>query len=84
VWGLSPLADQQLGGLIMWLPTNIPYLIALSAAFFLWVSERGHAERLAAGEFAPDFDSDAQRESNMLGTSDAGAIVAPQASPTTE
>ncbi len=82
VWGLSPLADQQLGGLIMWLPTNIPYLIALSAAFFLWVGERDRAERLAAGEFAPDFDSDAGRESNMLGASETGAAAPPQPSPT--
>jgi len=84
VWGLSPLADQQLGGLIMWLPTNIPYLIGLSAAFFLWVSERDRAERTAAGEFAPDFDSDAQSESNMLGASDAGAVVAPQTAQSTQ
>jgi cytochrome c oxidase assembly factor CtaG len=51
VWGLSPLGDQQLGGLIMWLPSNIPYLIALSVIFFQWVSERDQAERAAAGEF---------------------------------
>ena len=51
VWGLSPLNDQQLGGLIMWLPTNIPYLIALSAAFFLWIREQDRTERAAAGEF---------------------------------
>lgn len=32
-WGLSPLTDQQLGGLIMWVPAMIPYLalIALQA-----------------------------------------------------
>ncbi|HET9110203.1 MAG TPA: cytochrome c oxidase assembly protein [Ktedonobacterales bacterium] len=54
VWGLSPLNDQQLGGLIMWLPTNIPYLIALSAAFFLWISEHDRAEREAAGEFGEE------------------------------
>jgi cytochrome c oxidase assembly factor CtaG len=47
---LSPLTDQQLGGLIMWLPTNIPYLIALSVFFFKWVAEQDRAERLAAGE----------------------------------
>ncbi len=52
VWGLSPLADQQLGGLIMWLPSNIPYLIALSVIFFQWLAERDLAERAAAGEFA--------------------------------
>jgi putative membrane protein len=26
-WGLTPLADQQLGGLIMWMPAGIPYLV---------------------------------------------------------
>lgn len=26
-WGLSPLEDQQLGGLIMWIPAAIPYLV---------------------------------------------------------
>lgn len=28
-WGLTPLADQQLGGLIMWIPAVLPYLVAL-------------------------------------------------------
>jgi cytochrome c oxidase assembly factor CtaG len=52
IWGATPLGDQQLGGLIMWLPTNIPYLIALSVLFFQWVGERDLAERLAAEELA--------------------------------
>ena len=26
VWGLSPLADQQLAGLLMWVPAILPYL----------------------------------------------------------
>ena len=25
-WGLSPLADQQLAGLLMWVPATLPYL----------------------------------------------------------
>ncbi|WP_230532595.1 cytochrome c oxidase assembly protein [Microvirga roseola] len=25
-WGLSPLRDQQLGGLLMWVPAGLPYL----------------------------------------------------------
>lgn len=25
-WGLSPLADQQLGGLLMWVPAILPFL----------------------------------------------------------
>lgn len=28
LWGLSPLEDQQLGGLIMWVPAGIPYALA--------------------------------------------------------
>ena len=56
VWGLSPLSDQQLGGLIMWLPSTVPYLIALSVLFFQWVGERDRAERLAAGEIIGDME----------------------------
>ena len=35
-WGFTPLADQQLGGLIMWVPAGIPY-----AAFGALVALRG-------------------------------------------
>ena len=27
-WGLSPVDDQQLGGIIMWVPGGVPYLVA--------------------------------------------------------
>jgi Predicted membrane protein len=43
-FGLSPLADQQLAGLIMWVPAALPYL----AAALLILSERlGRAARAA-------------------------------------
>lgn len=45
VWGMTPLFDQQLGGLIMWMPTNIPYLIGLSVLFFRWVGDQDRGER---------------------------------------
>ncbi|MFC0342198.1 cytochrome c oxidase assembly protein [Paracoccus niistensis] len=35
-WGFTPLADQQLGGIIMWVPAGIPY-----AAFGALVALRG-------------------------------------------
>ncbi len=83
VWGLSPLADQQLGGLIMWLPTNIPYLIALSAAFFLWISDHDQAERLAAGEVDDDAGADNADEGSAVMLRELsgpeGASLAPQA-----
>ncbi|WP_375259660.1 cytochrome c oxidase assembly protein [Citreimonas sp.] len=27
-WGFTPLADQQLGGLLMWVPAGLPYAVA--------------------------------------------------------
>lgn len=27
-WGITPLADQQLGGLLMWVPAGVPYALA--------------------------------------------------------
>ena len=35
-WGLSPLRDQQLGGLLMWVPAGLPYL-----AWGAMVAQRG-------------------------------------------
>jgi putative membrane protein len=38
-WGLSPIEDQQLGGLIMWVPAGVLYLIAGLALFAGWLRE---------------------------------------------
>lgn len=38
-WGLTPLEDQQIGGLIMWIPANIVYLAAGLALFAAWLKE---------------------------------------------
>jgi len=37
VWGLTPIDDQQLGGIIMWVPGGGSYLIAALALFGLWL-----------------------------------------------
>lgn len=38
-WGLSPLADQQLAGLIMWIPASLAYLLAALLLFERWLRE---------------------------------------------
>ena len=38
-WGLTPLQDQQLGGLIMWIPAGLVYVIAGLALFAGWLRE---------------------------------------------
>jgi putative membrane protein len=46
-WGLTPIADQQLAGLIMWIPASLVYLAAALAIMGCWLrdSERSVAER---------------------------------------
>ena len=38
-WGLSPLEDQQLAGLIMWIPATFTYLVATLILFAGWLRE---------------------------------------------
>jgi len=39
LWGLTALADQQAGALVMMLPGKAIYLIALTIVFFIWFNE---------------------------------------------
>ena len=39
IWGLTPLQDQQIGGLIMWVPASVVYLIAGLWLFSEWLKE---------------------------------------------
>jgi putative membrane protein len=36
LWGISASADQQIGGLIMWYPGNLPYAALLVVRFYQW------------------------------------------------
>ena len=38
-WGMSPLEDQQLGGLIMWVPAGVTYIIVGLWLFAAWIRE---------------------------------------------
>lgn len=38
-WGLTPLQDQQIGGLVMWVPAGLVYLAAGLTLFAAWLKE---------------------------------------------
>ncbi|HEY4592858.1 MAG TPA: cytochrome c oxidase assembly protein [Thermoanaerobaculia bacterium] len=44
-WGLSPLEDQQLAGLIMWIPAGVVFIVLGLGLFAAWL---GEAERRVA------------------------------------
>jgi putative membrane protein len=47
VWGLDALADQQIGGLLMWVPGALALWGAMTVVWFRWSAweARGEAER---------------------------------------
>jgi putative membrane protein len=50
-WGLTPLADQVLGGLLMWVGAGLYFMGVFSAIFFRWAQrdDRDEPALLAAG-----------------------------------
>jgi putative membrane protein len=55
-WGLDPLADQQLAGVIMWVPAGTIYVGAAIALFVIWLRamERDDLAQQAVDELARD------------------------------
>lgn len=39
LWGLTPLQDQQIGGLIMWVPAGVVYLVVGLLLFAAWLRQ---------------------------------------------
>jgi putative membrane protein len=50
-WGIAPLTDQQLAGLIMWVPAGAVYILVMATLFLAWLRavERGGAPTGATG-----------------------------------
>ena len=46
---LTPLVDQQLGGLIMWVGGGVYFLVATGVVFFVWASREEAADTHPAG-----------------------------------
>jgi putative membrane protein len=57
VSSLSPLEDQRLGGLIMWIPGMLIFWVGITAVFFRWTREEyrdwGRGKRAHAGAQGP-------------------------------
>ena len=44
VWGLTAIADQQLGGLIMWVPGGLMFWVVMTVVWFRWSAREGQGE----------------------------------------
>ncbi len=45
VWGISPAMDQQLGGLIMWVPGSLFTIVIVSILFIRWMLQQETRQR---------------------------------------
>lgn len=45
-WGLTPLEDQQLGGVIMWVPSSIVFIVVGLALFAKWLAEAERRQKV--------------------------------------
>ena len=45
IWGLSAVTDQHLGGLIMWIPGIIIYIVIVSILFIQWMQKQETKQR---------------------------------------
>lgn len=52
-WGMTALEDQQLAGLVMWVPAGIVYAAAALACAALWIARSGQAEKNAHASAVP-------------------------------
>jgi len=48
IWGISPMNDQMIGGLIMWIPGGLFFYTIISVVFFRWQQRDGAESRAAA------------------------------------
>jgi putative membrane protein len=46
-WGLTPVDDQQIAGLVMWIPGSLAYLAAVAWIFVRWMASARQTEALA-------------------------------------
>lgn len=50
LWSLSAEVDQQLGGLIMWIPSNLMFIVMMSVQFIRWLQQQEDKQRLKEAE----------------------------------
>ena len=48
IWGISPMNDQMIGGLIMWIPGGLFFYTIISIVFFRWQQRDGVESQAAA------------------------------------
>jgi cytochrome c oxidase assembly factor CtaG len=54
IWGLTAATDQQLAGLLMWIPGSIFFIVIVSILFLQWMQEQDAKQRADEAELYGD------------------------------
>ena len=49
-WGLTPLEDQQVAGLVMWVPSGLTFAVAGLVLVACWLREAGRRVSVSTSE----------------------------------
>ena len=60
VWGLTPMMDQQIGGLIMWVPGGLLFYVVMTFVFFKWAGKDTDTTEGAQVDWRPNRSSPRQ------------------------
>ena len=66
VWGLSAATDQQLGGLLMWVPVSLYMIVIMSVLFIRWMQQQERRQYEAERE--QDLLSETEQSLNLSKT----------------
>jgi len=47
LWGITPMQDQLIGGLIMWIPGGLFFVVVMSCVFFQWAKHQNDTQAAA-------------------------------------
>ena len=50
IWGITPLQDQLIGALIMWIPGGLFFFVIISVVFFKWQARDGDEDSQAGAQ----------------------------------
>jgi putative membrane protein len=62
VWGLTPLEDQQLAGLLMWVPAGMIYTALAAMLFGAWLQAIEQRTLKREGRLSKELDTDYRKE----------------------
>ena len=78
IWGITPMSDQQIGGLIMWIPGGLLFYVVMTFVFFKWAGRDTDTTAGAQVDWRPPRPIGSARRASHDGRSPFARIARPR------